>query len=282
MTDHWGVNMMRREVHTDKRLGVEVYHFQGMIQAFPSHFHNYYLFGLVEAGARLLTCGGREWPIGPGDLILLNPGESHSCTQTDGGRLDYRGVCIDQRTAVRLTVELTGEGYLPAFGPKAVHGEPGLAADLKELHQVFTRGADCFHKKQLLRAAFDGLLSRFCSGRIQAPPACRAELQKVCRFLEENYARPIQLEQLAKLAGLSSSALVRAFVRERGITPYRYLETVRINRARELLEAGVTPAQAAIQVGFTDQSHLGRYFNKLIGVPPGAYRAGIPIRSEEE
>lgn len=273
---------MRREVHTDRRLGVEVYHFQGLTQTFPSHFHDYYLFGLVETGERLLTCGGNDWPIGPGDLILFNPGESHSCTQTDGGQLDYRGVCIYPQTARKLTQELTGRAYLPAFRPKAVRGERALADGLKELHRAFTQEEEPLRKEELLLVTFEGFLSRFCDGPVQELPACRREILTVCRYLEEHYAQPVQLEQLARLAGLSSSALVRAFVRERGITPYRYLETVRVNRARELLEQGVPPAQAALQVGFADQSHLGRYFARLMGVTPGTYRAGLPDREKKE
>ncbi|MFQ7854230.1 MAG: helix-turn-helix domain-containing protein [Flavonifractor plautii] len=60
----------------------------------------------------------------------------------------------------------------------------------------------------------------------------------MCDYLEAHCDRRITLEQLSALAGLSKYHLLRCFTRQKGITPYRYLETVRVNRARALLEQG--------------------------------------------
>ena len=59
---------------------------------------------------------------------------------------------------------------------------------------------------------------------------------------------------------------------EKGVTPYRYLETIRINEAKKLLSEGVPPVEAAIRTGFSDQSHFTNYFNQFIGLAPGTYR----------
>lgn len=64
----------------------------------------------------------------------------------------------------------------------------------------------------------------------------------------------------------------RGFNISKGITPYRYLETVRINEAKALLGKGVQPVEAAMQTGFSDQSHFTNYFNRFIGIAPGVYR----------
>jgi AraC-like DNA-binding protein len=45
-----------------------------------------------------------------------------------------------------------------------------------------------------------------------------------------------------------------------------------VRRARRLLDAGTTPAEAAAAVGFSDQPHLNRHFARIVGVPPGAYQ----------
>ncbi len=55
------------------------------------------------------------------------------------------------------------------------------------------------------------------------------------------------------------------------MTPYRYLETIRINESKKLLEQGVSPIETAIQAGFSDQSHFTHYFNRFIGITPGTY-----------
>ncbi|MDE6384600.1 MAG: helix-turn-helix transcriptional regulator, partial [Eubacterium sp.] len=54
--------------------------------------------------------------------------------------------------------------------------------------------------------------------------------------------------------------------------PYRYLENVRIDIAKKLLEQGELPIEAAMKTGFFDQSHFTNYFSRFIGLSPGAYR----------
>lgn len=58
----------------------------------------------------------------------------------------------------------------------------------------------------------------------------------------------------------------------RGITPYRYLETIRVNEAKKLLSNGVSVLDAAIRTGFFDQCHFTNYFTRFIGLAPGVYR----------
>ena len=86
------------------------------------------------------------------------------------------------------------------------------------------------------------LLSERC-GQIAACsiPSCTDEVKAVCAFMERHYAEHISLEQLCRCVGLSKSTLLRAFAREKGMTPYRYLENIRVGRAKELLERGVPP-----------------------------------------
>ena len=79
---------MRKETKTvvyDEGLRLEAFHFQGIMQPFPNHFHEYYVIGFVEKGERRLSCRNREYTIRRGDVILFNPGDNHACVQTDGG-----------------------------------------------------------------------------------------------------------------------------------------------------------------------------------------------------
>ena len=71
---------------------------------------------------------------------------------------------------------------------------------------------------------------------------------------------------------MSKSTLLRAFAKSKGVTPYSYLENIRIGKAKKLLEQGVPPIEAALQTGFSDQSHFTNYFNRFIGLAPGIYR----------
>jgi len=78
---------------------------------------------------------------------------------------------------------------------------------------------------------------------------------------------------LAAAAGCSRHAAYRAFTQAYGLAPSDYQRQLRVQAARRLLSAGVTPARAAAAAGFADQAHLTRWFRRYYGVTPGAYRA---------
>ena len=118
-----------------------------------------------------------------------------------------------------------------------------------------------------------GRLLERCGGCPRPPEEVRPEVRAVCDYLEAHCDRRITLEQLSTLAGLSKYHLLRCFTRQKGITPYRYLETVRVNRARALLEQGAAPLDAALRAGFADQSHFNHFFKILTGLTPSQYRA---------
>lgn len=94
--------------------------------------------------------------------------------------------------------------------------------------------------------------------------------------IEVHWRDPLSLADLAEAGGADRFHALRAFVAEYGVPPYRYLTHVRIAHARRLLDRGIAPAHAALEVGFYDQSQLHRHFKRHLGVTPGAYaRAAI-------
>jgi AraC-like DNA-binding protein len=62
---------------------------------------------------------------------------------------------------------------------------------------------------------------------------------------------------------------------EVGMPPYAWLAQHRVARARVLLEHGHRPAEAAAATGFADQAHLTRWFRRVVGVTPSAYRNSV-------
>ena len=79
------------------------------------------------------------------------------------------------------------------------------------------------------------LLSRLferCAPPFAAPQPPRGEIDAACAFMQRHFAERITLDRLCRCAHLSKSMLLRAFTREKGVTPYRYLEAVRIGEAK--------------------------------------------------
>lgn len=112
-----------------------------------------------------------------------------------------------------------------------------------------------------------------------ASHACAApELGRVIAYIDDQLDQPLALADLAAVAGISPSYLIRQFKQATGLAPHQYLVQRRVQRARELLAAGTLPIGAvAAAVGFADQSHLDRHFKRLLGVSPKDVR---PVGSE--
>lgn len=260
-----------RTVRYDEDLGLEAYRFQGIVQPFPNHFHDYYVIGYVEAGLRRLLCKNREYIIKQGDILLFNPRDSHGCTQSGGETLDYREINIPADAMLRLSGEITGEQELRQFSQNVI-ADQDAALCLRALHQMIMTGGERFAKEEALFLLLSILMERYGQPFAYHIPECRDALEKACAFMEARYAEHISLEQLCQCSALSRSTLLRAFTREKGVTPYRYLQSIRISKARSLLESGASPIETALQSGFSDQSHLSNCFHTYIGLSPAAYR----------
>ena len=143
---------------------------------------------------------------------------------------------------------------------------------LEAYHRMMITGGEHFAKEESLFLLLSILLERYGQPFAYRIPECGDALEKACAFIEAHYAEHISLEQLCQCSALSRSTLLRAFTREKGITPYRYLQSLRISKARSLLESGASPIEAALQTGFSDQSHLTNCFHTYIGLSPAAYR----------
>ena len=262
-----------REIAHDAELGLEAYRFRGISQPFPNHFHEHYVVGIVEEGRRHVLCMGREHALGAGDLLLLNPLDSHACTQTDGRTLDYRGINISVGAMCRIVGDIYGNAEPPCFAEAVVPGG-ALLEPLRELHDMLMDGSRepgleeffLFTMQQLL----DAYSTHFGSALVPAL-AADAGVEAARRFIEAHYGERITLDRLAGVACLSKYHLIRSFTRRVGISPYAYLEAVRMNAAKERLSRGETPARVAQRTGFSDQSHFTRFFKKIIGLTPAQY-----------
>ena len=265
---------MKRELRTvvcDDDLHIEAYRFEGIVQPFPNHFHEYYVIGFIENGTRVLLCKNQEYTVKKGDILLFHPGDSHACTQSDGGTLDYRGFNISKEVMLDLTREVTGKRDLPGFSQNVMFDEE-LTCCLRSLHQLVMHGSHEFGKEERLLLLISLLIQRYSQPFERCIPECREEIEQACQIMERHCGERICLDQMCRCVGLSKSTLLRAFARSKGVTPYSYLVNIRVGKAKKLLEQGVPPVEAALQTGFSDQSHFTSYFSRFIGLTPGVYQ----------
>ncbi|MGN9908669.1 cupin domain-containing protein [Phytohabitans sp. LJ34] len=258
---------------------------------------------LVTRGAcDLVFDDGTTERVEPGDLVILPRGDAHEirspgaasasatsgfalAMRTAGNRLRAGGPTVD--TEVVCGAFLVGEADHPALSglPRTIRlpgagGRP--AAWLAPLIEALTaEAADGGPGSDLVMARLsDAMLVRALrhhSAAVDRPgwlagladPYVAAALAA----LHADPAHPWTLAGLARTAGLSRAAFAARFTGRVGEPAMRYLQALRLRRARALLgDQRVTVAAVAAQVGYTSDVAFAAAFKREFGVSPGAYR----------
>ena len=100
-----------------------------------------------------------------------------------------------------------------------------------------------------------------------------ALLRQVRDRIDRDYQQPLDVEALARGVHLSAGHLSREFKQAFGESPYSYLMTRRIERAKALLRIGeLSVTEVCFEVGFSSLGTFSTRFTELVGMPPSAYR----------
>lgn len=176
-----------RTVCYDTDLQIEAYRFKGIMQKFPNHFHDYYMIGFIEEGQRYLQCNHQDYTIHPGDILIFNPRDIHSCEQIDEKVLDYRCINIQPDRMRQVVFEITGRDYLPDFTHNVICRSE-LASSLQELHHMIGEGETDFVKEELFFFLIGQLMQDYSDTSAEGTAQERdSEFQAVCDYMETNY-----------------------------------------------------------------------------------------------
>ena len=259
----------QRHMMFDDELGIEAYQLTGIVQKFPNHFHEFYVIGFIKGGKRHLWCKGKEYDTGKGDLILFNPYDNHFCSPVNGELLDYRAVNIPIDTMKKAALDITGTTFLPQFTcPVVYHSD--IAESVASLYDAIV-GHVCEMEKQ---EAYYVLLESVLREHAQVAEQQHEPkpLDILCSYMKEHFMENISLDELADMAKISRSYLLKSFTKQYGISPYRYLQSIRIEKAKHYLEEQMPIIDIAQLCGFNDQSHFSNYFKEFIGITPKQYQ----------
>lgn len=252
--------------------GVDLLRARYIRKEFVRHTHESFVIAAIADGVEVFHHRGADQYAGAGALALVNPDTPHTgrAGVPEGWR--YGAVYPSPEVVAEIAAETT-----------FIRGTPGFVSPVLDdsytvglVHQVLRAAEDgnALAADTLLRVAVTRLL-RLNGGALPQREVRTAGARIAARaraVLEESLAGPPTLERLAADLGTSPFALLRAFRDAYGMPPHTWLTDARVRQARRLLDAGATPAETAVAVGFTDQSHLNRHFTRIVGVPPGAYR----------
>ena len=213
---------------------VEVGTLRGNEVGLPTHFHNENQITFVLSGRRRFLVRSEVIILGPGQGTLIPPGVAH-----------------------RSFAEPRGVVCLNVYGPP---GDYDAATIMHEAGRLW--GA----KGRMSCADLATIVSEHWRGAGTCVPACSVAKT------DSNWPEPVS--RAAERAGMSREGFSRKFARDYGMPPHAFWLMARLNEARALLRTGEGIAEVAVKCGFSDQSHLGRWFRRAFGVTPGRFRLG--------
>lgn len=246
--------------------GVELVSVNYYARDFPVHTHDCFVVGTVVAGAERLDARGESHVVSTGHVLQLHPHEPHANQSLGSAPLQYRVFYLPEATIMPLL----GEGECLSFDSPTV-ADTCLGAKLATLHRYLSDASTRRLEQESALAAVAAALAspvRRDRGRVSD----NAAVKRTRDFIEEHCAQDFGLATLSKIAGLSIFRFAHLFKASTGMSPIAYRNQCRIDAARRLLLTTQPIADIAAELGFADQSHLTRHFQRIVGISPNRYR----------
>jgi len=239
-----------------------------------------YALNLLLDTAPLLRVGFNRPPrwlaVSPGAMIVTPP--DTSCEFIGEASAHVLAVAIP-KSHVEAVAQDTGTRI--DVREEEAFRDPQLVLQLVRLwHEL---SADTPDRRLLadhvMRTVIDALAARTgsaprLSARVGRERLTHRTLRRLRDYVEHSLDDDLDVTVMAQVAGASPAHFARAFAATVGMTPFRYVMTRRLARARELLERTRRPANAiALEVGFKTPSHFAARFRREFGARPSEIRS---------
>jgi len=236
------------------------------------HVHSEWQFAVAEMPTGLSIGAFRRFATRGDTVTVVPPLTVHTEGAGSESGPGWRVLYVAPAVIDRLTGQRSGDDagsvvrfHAPALTNLARAGE--LRELLRESVEGLVDGAEFMNRAS---AWLEQVLREHASVLPDAPRASAVERART--LLHSRPTQPLELPEIATVAGTSVSHLVRSFSRVVGLPPQRYHVQVRLAHARRLLAQGQAASWVAYECGFADQSHLNRRFKECHGLTPGAFQ----------
>ena len=234
------------------------------------HSHSFAELFYIMDGKGFFRVESQQFPVHPGDLVVVNPSVLHTELSFVDNPLEYIVMGIDgaqfqqsdsqERRFFHLSDSESRDGY--RFYMETI------------LRESANRQEDYLEVCAGLTQVFLVLLRRLSHRRLSVSRArSTSECARVKQYMDEHFAEDITLDTLAALSHMNKHYLVHAFNKEVGCSPISYLLARRIVESKHLLEnSNESVNQVGLRLGFSSPSYFSQRFKKAVGVTPLEYR----------
>lgn len=223
----------------------------------------------LTAGQAVIQCRGAVQTLHPGGVLLVEPGDVHR-------DLSKSAYCAKMVVVnADLVAALRRSGPNRHLGPIVTY-DAALRVAVLDLVRIVNQQRTSTAQEDHAGRLFQCLLPHWTARPPQVEPALVTRARRL--FVEEP-ACELSLLELARRLRCAPTYLCRVFAEHMGVGPHGYQVHCRLLYARALIESGKKIADAAVQAGFADESHLHRHFRRRFAAAPGSYHRALAVRS---
>ena len=237
----------------------------------PFHyFHQRYALTACVSAASGVRYRGRHDHLSDQCVMVLEPGETHANTYVSKPT-NFKVLFIE----AEVLDEWLGDLRLSRsfhFAPAPITDDLLLFPALYRACVSVESAGDALEQQSLLATCIRAFARHSeHGGDALECQNTRLAVQRAKKHLQERFDQPVTLVDLATVSRLSQFHLAHAFTKYVGLSPHAYQIHIRVESGRALLRKGMSAAEAALSVGFADQSHFTRHFKRIMRVTPAEY-----------
>jgi AraC family transcriptional regulator len=243
---------------------------------FEERHDGFSISAVLEGSFTYRTDAGHEL-LYPGALLLGNNGSCFECGHTHG--TGDRCVSLNVREQEFSEVAAT-MGSTSRFRFLVPSLPPSKVLPVVAHMEALSSAPSSLRADELALRIIARVIAAMTGDRETLGAPTGRETRRVIdaiRLVESDAARPLELKEMAAVAGMSKYHFLRVFRRLTGLTPHRYLVSARLRRAALALASSRRPVIAiALDAGFGDLSTFNKTFRTAFGLTPTQYRASRP------
>ncbi len=259
-----------------------IYHNLRALRGLDPHRHDAIEICFLDTGQQTYRVGGRAYVLHPGDLYVTLPDEEHD----SGGQPQERGLLrwlhVRPPPPGRGFLGLTpaqsrplADGLLRLGARRCFPGTPRVRQAFLTAEQRLAAAAAPLGRQALGNALIEVMLAVLEAAALPPPTGRPASLNPALHLIEDNLNRQLRVPELARAAGLSTSAFKARFRREIGLPPADYVNRRRIALAQhQLRDSRRSVTAIALALGFTSSQYFATQFRRYTGQSPARFRAG--------
>lgn len=251
---------------------IEIKKCNNSIHSSKSHFHNEISIGLVEKGGCTTEIYDKTYELTEKTILIIPPTLPHKCKPYNYKQWDFRMLYINREW---LETAFNNDSLEINFSYIKTN-EKMFINIIKLFTDIENSIINIENESRLLK--YISLLMNIHNKNYQKEKIGSLnteKINKIKRYLDENYLNNIMLSDLGNVADISKYHLIRQFEKQYGLSPHRYITNLRINHAKKLLKSNNDFANVALESGFYDQSHFTKYFKEYTGVTPMKYKTYV-------